>query len=114
MGAKKRIPLWKQVIAGSILGTLEPDWAYQIREQWKQQVIRDKIDKLEKKLAESKPENRLKIEREILLIKAKHWEYGKSFKEQWAIEKEAKRRGIKVDDYLIEEYKKQLNHKNER
>ena len=68
----------------------------------------DKVENLEKKLSGSKPEEKLKIKREILLLKARYWWSVKSFKEQFAIEKEAKRQNIKLDDYLIEEYGKMV------
>ena len=47
---KDRIPLWKAALADSVLGTIVPDWAHQIREQWRQQVAQDKSEKLHKKL----------------------------------------------------------------
>ncbi|MCL4373904.1 hypothetical protein M1367_03450 [Candidatus Marsarchaeota archaeon] len=79
-----------------------------IRKQWEEQVAQDKVEKLEKKLANSRPRDKDKIGREILLVKAKYWWPSKSFKEQLAMEKEAKRLGIKLDDYLIDEYKKAI------
>ncbi len=108
MEAKKRIPLWKVALANSIAGTLAPDWARGVRVQLREQVAEDKIKKLEKKLTNSTSEEKSKIEKEILLFKARKWWGSKSFKEQWAMEKEAKRQKIKLDDYLIEEYVKTI------
>jgi hypothetical protein len=42
---KDRIPLWKAAVADSIVGTIVPNWAHQIREQWRQQVAQDKAEK---------------------------------------------------------------------
>jgi hypothetical protein len=112
--AEDKVPLWKAAIAGSILGTLFPEWAMKIQNQWKEQVFQDKVRKLEEKLAKAKPKDKPKMEREILLFKAKHWWLRKPFKEQWAMEKGAKRLGIKLDDYLIEEYTKFTTSQNTR
>ncbi len=105
--AEDKVPLWKAAISDSILGTLFPEWALKIQDQWKKQTFQDKVRKLEEKLAKAKPKDRSKIERKILLFKAKQWWFSKPFKEQLAMEKEAKRLKIKLDDYLIE-YKKAI------
>ena len=108
MAENKKLTLAKYTLLEtyySLMGS--PEAAKLMREYGKQR----QLEKLEKKLANSKSEDKYKIKREILLVKAKHWWSSKSFKEQWAMEKEAKRLGIKFDDYLIEEYKKAINHK---
>lgn len=107
METKNRIPFWKATLALTSLGSLMPNQVWILR-QWRKQVAEDKVENLEKKMLVSTPEEKLKIKREILLLKARYWWRAKSFKEQFAIEKEAKRRNIKLDDYLIEEYGKMV------
>lgn len=105
MTENKKLKYWKVVMKGTYLSLMgSPEAAKLMREYGKQR----QLEKLEKKIANSKSEDKDKIKREILLVKAKYWWSSKSFKEQWAMEKEAKRLGIKLDDYLIEEYKKAI------
>ncbi|MGC9142956.1 MAG: hypothetical protein ACP5HF_03670 [Candidatus Micrarchaeia archaeon] len=47
--AEGRIPLWKVAVANSILATLVPNWARQVRLQLKEQVAREKAEKQAKK-----------------------------------------------------------------
>jgi hypothetical protein len=97
---------WKEfLIKGLYYDLMGSSEAAKLLRQFNEQR---QLEKLEKKLAKAKPEDKAKIEREILLVKAKYWWWRKSFKEQWAMEKEAKRQKIKLDDYLIEEYVKTI------
>ncbi len=103
MAEEKKITWWEYLLKETYLSLMgSPEAAKLIRGFNKQR----KLEKLEKKLANPKPENRATVEKEILLVKAKYWWWSKSFKEQLAMEKEAKRLGIALDDYLIGEYKK--------
>lgn len=57
--------MWKAGLADSIVGTIVPDWASQIREKWKQQVAQDKAEKLRKKLlAQQAKQNAKALEKE--------------------------------------------------
>ncbi len=105
MAEGRKIKYWEVVLKGTYLSLMGSPEASKLMREYGEQK---KLEKLEKKLANSESADRAKIEKEILLVKARYWWSAKSFKEQLAIEKEAKRLGIKLDDYLIEEYGKMV------
>ncbi len=109
MAEGKKITWWEYLLKGTYFGLMGMKEAADLRRAW---IAQKQLEKLEKKLTKAKPEDKAKIEREILLVKAKYWWWKKSFKEQLAMEKEAKRLGIALDDYLIEEYKKAVKSQN--
>ena len=105
MVEQKKLKYWEVVLKETYLSLMgSPEAAKLMREYGKQ----SKLEKLEKKLAKSRPEDKDKIRREILFVKAKFWWSRKGLKEQWILEKRAKQLGIKLDDYMIGEYTKTI------
>jgi hypothetical protein len=85
MAERKKLPLAKYMLLSTYY-TLIGDR----RKAWDMMLER-RQQRMQEKLAKAKPEDRPKIEREILLFKAKQLWLSKPFKEQLAMEKEAKR-----------------------
>jgi hypothetical protein len=93
---KDRIPLWKAAIAGSILGTLFPEWALKIQNRWKEQVFQDKVRKLEEKLAKAKPKDRSKIEREICFSRQSIGGQARASRSNWPWKRRRKGSGLSL------------------